>query len=200
MALHARARGVPAALAGTVAVAVLVVVLGDWLREHGGFADRTPAVTVASLAALLAAVLPGAGLAGADDELERSTPLPWPWWRTGHLLAVAAATAAAFAAAGAASGALDGPGVLLRDVAGLLGLTALSAVVVGARAAWAPVTAYVLVTFLLGLGGGPGVVVWGWAFEPAGSRPAAITAAALAATGGVLYALRGARPGEQPAP
>lgn len=190
--LHARARGVPVALAGTVAVALLVLVLDDWLLAHAGL-GRPPALTVAALAALLAAVLPGAGLGGADDALERSTPLPWPRWRTGHLLVVLAVAAAAFAVAGT-SAVLDGPGLVLRDTAGLLGLTALSAAVLGARLAWAPVTTYVMVTFLAGLEAGEERVVWAWVFEPVDSRPAAITAVVLAAVGCLAYGLRGARP------
>lgn len=194
VALHARARGVPAALAGTLAVVAVILAFDGWLVEHGGLAGRAPALTVAALAALLAAVLPGAGLAGADDALERSTPVSWARVRAAHLVGVGAVTAAVSTVGGTTSAVLDGPALLLRDTAGLLGLTALSAVVLGARTAWAPVTTYLLLTLLLGTAGGRGSAVWMWAFEAVDSRSAAITSAVLFLVGCVAYAVRGARP------
>ncbi|MEU3155319.1 hypothetical protein ABZ688_33650, partial [Streptomyces fimicarius] len=79
----------------------------------------------------------------------------------------------------------DGP-----DAAGLTGLAALGAVLFGASYAWTPVVGWPAVTLFAPPD--PGGVA-GWLQAPAGSGPAAWTAAALLAGGVTAYAATGPR-------
>jgi hypothetical protein len=88
---------------------------------------------VVALAPLLAALLLGPTLAGADENLERSTPLPWRVWRAGHLVVAALVTAMALSMAGLREPDTYGAHALVRNALGCIGLVAGGAVQLGVR-------------------------------------------------------------------
>lgn len=143
--LHLRARGASAFVAGASAIALLAWAGGTWLAAQphlGGPAARLPVV---ALAPLLAAVLLGPTLAGADEELERGTPLRWPAWRTGHVLLAVLAVAAALVLTGLRAPETFGAQALARNTLGWIGLVAGATALLGALLAWLPAFGYAYV-------------------------------------------------------
>ncbi|MEU7869033.1 hypothetical protein [Dactylosporangium sp. NPDC049140] len=176
LGLYLRSRRVPAALALAVAVAGLA-----WFVR----AD----VRLGALTAMLAVVAFGAGLGAPDEALERTGAVHWPARRAVHLGAVAVLVA------GLVGARFEPLAVVVRDVAGLLGLAALGAAVLGAAHAWVAPLLWTLVAVLPLLGPSADVrmQVAAWPVQPAATAAALVCALALAAAGLAAYALRGAR-------
>ncbi|MER7276326.1 hypothetical protein ABT369_17925 [Dactylosporangium sp. NPDC000244] len=182
--LYLRARRVHQALAVAVSVA--------------GLAALLPAnVRVAALTAMLAVAAFGPTLGAADEALERTGAVPWPPRRALHLGAVALLVAGLLVAlvVGPDSARFEPLVVALRDVAGLLGLAALGAAVLGAAHAWVAPLLWTLVAVLplLGPSADVRVQVAAWPVQPAATTSALVCALALAAAGLVAYSVRGAR-------
>ncbi|WP_433087737.1 hypothetical protein ACQP1P_17550 [Dactylosporangium sp. CA-052675] len=183
--LYVRARRVPQALAVAVSVA--------------GLAALTPAnARLAALAATLAVAAFGPTLGAADEALERTGAVPWPSRRALHLGAVALLVAGLLVAGpvrAPAAARVEPLVVALRDVAGLLGLAALGAAVLGAAHAWVAPLLWTLVAVLplLGPSDDVRVQVAAWPVQPAATTSALVCALALAAGGLVAYSVRGAR-------
>ncbi|MER7006739.1 sigma factor [Dactylosporangium sp. NPDC000555] len=140
------------------------------------------------------AVLLAPTLAGADDELERGTALPWRRWRLGHLLLAAAAIGGPLALTGLRAPEVFGAYALLRNTLGCVGLVALGATLLGARLAWLPVFGYVCAVYGAAprqIGGVTGV--WAWPAQPSSVTTSWLTAGALFAIGTLWYAARGAQ-------
>ncbi len=130
LALYAQSRGVPAAL-----VVLPVVVLIAWSALHSPWTPLS-----ASLTTLAAVLVTTASLAGQDPELDRSTPVPWPLWRLGHLLLAAVVAAISVLLVQELGHEPFDTAFVVRDTAGMIGLAGLAATVAGARlAATAPV-------------------------------------------------------------
>jgi hypothetical protein len=142
------------------------------------------------LGPLAVVALVGFALGGDDPGLERTTPRPWRRWRAAELGVCAVATCVALL-----------PTLLqadqhvtaaLRNLAGLGGLTALGAVVAGARLAWLAPTVWTLAAATVG----PRAEAWlgplTWPVQPGDTGYALVLAAALAATGAFLHARYGA--------
>ena len=133
LVLHARGRWagqIACALAGVSSASAAIVV----------FADDT-GMLVPVLGPLTAASLLAFALCGADPALERITPRPWARWRLCELAVCAVAGALVVLPAVLVEG---GQAEALRNLAGLGGIAALGAVVLGARLAWLSPTAWVL--------------------------------------------------------
>ncbi len=89
------------------------------------------------------------------------------------------------------TGARFGPAALVvRDAAGLLGLTALCASVVGAARSWFLPLGWTTVAAMYPQHGTGGAIAT-WQGQPPDSRAAALTAATLALGGLIAYALAG---------
>ncbi len=181
-------------LAGLVAVALLAWVTGGWLADgewSTGPGERWP---VAVLAPLLAALLVSMGLAGADEELERTAPVRWGVIRITHVALAASAAGVALALTGLWEPRTYGSFELVRNVAACIGLVAMSSIVFGARLAWAPATAYVLGVVAAGPRD-PDTAWWTWPIQPWSAHGATWSAALLLLVGTVAYTRFGARPG-----
>ncbi|MFY1618756.1 hypothetical protein [Micromonospora sp. WMMD736] len=186
MILHLRARRVPLALAASVGVAALNWALWLTLSTERDVVLLLVVLTVTLMVAALSTTL-----AAPDEDLERTAALRWPWRRAVHLLAVLVLVLVVLLAT-QLTGARFGPTALVvRDSAGLLGLTALCATVVGAARAWFLPVGWAVVAAMF-----PQSSTWGalatWPGQPHTSRSAAVVAAVLAVTGIVAYAMRGA--------
>jgi hypothetical protein len=181
--LYVRSRRLPAALATS-----LVAVAVTW-AAWSAFTDRREvdkSLVVLTVVLALAPMIPT--LSGDDDALESTAALRWPPRRALHLVACFVVVAAGLAAT-RATGAWFGPTwEVVRDSAGVTGLIGLSAALFGTRIAWAPPIGWAALQVIHGGPAGNGVLYW--LLQPAGSRPAAGTAALLLLGGVLAYAVR----------
>ena len=185
-------------VAGLVVVALLAWATAHWLvtREWstGAADERWP---VPALAPMLGAVLASAGLAGADEELERTAAVPWRRIRAAHIVLATAAASLPLVLTGLWAPHTYGAFELGRNTVACVGMVALSSVVLGARLAWAPVVAYVAVV-LTAAPRDPETGWWTWPVQPWSAQHAAWTSLALFVAGMTLYARCGARPSRDP--
>ncbi|NED96738.1 hypothetical protein G1H11_15620 [Phytoactinopolyspora alkaliphila] len=193
--LHARARGIPLAVLGIVAVALAAWWCADWLvhREWSTGADSR--VPVVAGAPLLAVVLASAGLGGQDEELERSTAVRWRVRRLGHILGMTLLIGCALVLIGLWEPREYGAFELARNTLGFVGLVAASAPVLGSRLAWVPSFAYAAVVYLAA----PKPILteaawWTWPLQQWGADLAVLVVVALFVGGTALYVMKGARP------
>ncbi|MEU4221170.1 hypothetical protein [Actinoplanes sp. NPDC026623] len=176
----------PAALVAAGAVAALMWTLWTVFSN-----SRDVGVPMVILTVLLLVATSTATLAGPDDALERTAALSWPPRRAAHLLATLAVVIVLLLAT-LHTGARFGPaGLVVRDAAGLLGLTALGAATIGAARSWFLPLGWTLAAIVFPQderGAGP---ILTWQSQAPGSKAAALTAALLAIGGLAAYALSG---------
>ncbi|MGC5054513.1 hypothetical protein ACLQ2S_24020 [Micromonospora sp. DT48] len=189
VALYLRSRRVPLTLAAAVGGAALIWALCLAFANERDVASLLVVMTVLLMVAVLSATL-----AGPDENLERTASRPWPWRRAVHLLAALVLVVVVLLAT-RQTGARFGPTALVvRDAAGLIGLTALCATVVGAARSWFLPLGWTTVAVLYPQDG-----VWGaiatWPGQPSDSGAAVLAAVVLALGGSVVYSIVGpARP------
>jgi hypothetical protein len=189
LVLYLRSRQVPAALAMAVAGAAVLWWLGR------GADDPAVRALLALLAVVAGTAAAGAGLAGADIDLDRSAAIAWPPRRAAHVVAVAAAVAGIVAATALTGDQLAPARQVARDAVGMTGLVALGAATIGAGRAWVvPLTWTLLALFRVPAATSTCQQVLAWMLQPASSAPATITASALGVTGVLAYAILGPRP------
>lgn len=195
--LYLRCRNVLPAV--TVTVTAIVTTWAMWVT----FSDTQvihPALTALTVA--LAVIPISATLTGPTDAVERTAAVSWPLRRTAHLLAwagvvIGLALSTRFTLDWFVSARYTPPELVLRDTAGLLGLTVLGAAVLGAQRAWIAPLTWSLVSVVLAVTPTPGrprpsyqqVVMW----TTSSARPAVVTAVTLTAVGLAVHALRGPR-------
>ncbi|MGY1744905.1 hypothetical protein [Blastococcus sp. SYSU D00695] len=182
---YLRCRRVPVALAAAVAGTTVM-----WLLPVVATGEPAGPVAVVLTVLLLTTILAGT-LGGPDDTLERTAALAWAPRRVAHLLAGLAVVAGLPAATLLTGSGLGPAGLVLRDAAGLVGLTALAAVLLGAARAWFLPLGWTLAAVVHPLGGSALGEALTWQGQPPGSTPAALVAAVLAVSGVAAYALAG---------
>ncbi|GAA3384014.1 hypothetical protein [Cryptosporangium minutisporangium] len=183
--LYLRSRRVPLALAVAVTTVALVGVL------TARFSDaRLIDVRPLSLTVVLAVSAFAATLGAADEALERTASVRWPLRRLGHLALVGALVVGLVLLLPVEAG------VVVRNTAGLLGLTALGAAVFGAARSWIAPLIWTLVaaTPFVQVGPGTGSQLVAWLVQPPGAGIATVCAGVLAVSGALAYALRGCPP------
>ncbi len=194
LVLHARARRVPAITAGLGVLTITSWVLGSQLDHHSGGADSANLLMLTVMAPLVAAVLISSTFSGADDELELSTRSRWAALRAGPLatLTLLASTLLALTGGWAPEG-LGAQG-LVRGIVGEVGLVALTAAIIGARASWVPALGLAIVALTRG-SNDPATVgaVLTWQVQPTDVRAAGTTALALGVAGLAVHARLGSR-------
>ncbi|MCI3244235.1 hypothetical protein [Streptomyces spinosisporus] len=187
LTLYVRSRQVPAAFGAATAGTTVA-----WLsaRAFGGTGEVGGVVLV--LTVLLLVSVATATLGGPDDTLDRTSARPWGWLRMSHL-ATALAGVLVLLLTTLLTATRFGPfGCVVRDAAGLLGLTALGAATVGTSRSWFLPLGWTLgaATFR---GAGTAGEALTWQTQAPDSRPAAMVAAALATAGTIAYVSRGPR-------
>lgn len=185
LALYARSRGIPAALA-----VLPVVVLIAWSALHSPWTSLS-----ASLTALAAVLVITVGLAGQDPELDASTAVPWPVWRLGHLLlATLLASISVLLVQELGPEPFD-TAFVVRDTAGMVGLAGLAATVAGARfAPAAPVLWWAVGAMMLTAQPTTTTLrIVTWPLGPSSDSVTTWTAAVLFVSGIAAYTARGAR-------
>lgn len=186
LTLYLRSRRAPMALATAAGSAALMWSLWSLFSD-----SRAVGVEMVILTALLMVAALTVTLGGPDDALEKTAAFSWLPRRAGHLLA-AFLVVTVILLATLATGARFGPaGLVVRDAAGLLGLTALGAATMGTARAWFLPLGWTLGAILF-----PrsepliGRVLTWQAQEPSGTA-AAVTAGLLVAGGLIAYAVAG---------
>ncbi|SCG18633.1 hypothetical protein GA0070610_4981 [Micromonospora echinofusca] len=194
LTLHLRSRGASMFVAGVGIITLLAWAAGTWLASRPYFDGPAARVPVVALAPLLAALLLGPTLAGADEDLDRSTPLPWRAWRAGHLLVAAVVTAMALILAGLRAPDTYGAHTLVRNALGCIGLVAGGAMLLGARLAWLPAFVYVSAVYAAApRQTGVVVTAWAWPIQPSTSTTSWLTAVTIFTVGAAAYLHSGSR-------
>jgi hypothetical protein len=188
LVLYLRSRGVPVALA--VAVGAVALVWAGWsaLSESETVSERGVTLTVMFGVAAFTRTL-----SGADDALDHTAAVRWPVRRLVHVLAVGGAIVALLLPTLATDARFEPVGVVLRNTAGLLGLTALGAALFGTAVSWIAPMTWSIASVLPFLDASPklGMQVAGWLVQPVGTEVATACAAVLAVAGLVAYSWRG---------
>ncbi|MGN9778190.1 hypothetical protein ACTMS0_20855 [Micromonospora sp. H33] len=184
--MYLRSRRAPIALAAAGGTAVVTWSLWSVFSDARDVGVPMVILTVLLLVAALTATL-----AGPDDALERTAALSWPTRRAAHLLA-ALAVVVGLLLATLVTGARFGPAwLVVRDAAGLLGLTALGAVTIGASRSWFLPLGWTLAAVVFPLSPWASNPVLTWQLQAPNSKAAAVTAALLAVGGLIAYAIAG---------
>jgi hypothetical protein len=191
--LYLRSRRVPAALA----VAVSVVAAVWWIDQ---LTDHRMTGALGLLAVVAGAAAAGPGLAGHDVHLDRTAAIGWPPRRMAHLFAAGGIVIGLVAATALTGDRLAPAGEIVRDTGGMVGLLALGAVMFGGGRAWIPPLTWTLASLTALRQLWPPAPdaptyqhVLTWMLQPAESTSAGWTAAGLAVTGILAYAIAGPR-------
>ncbi|MFC7273046.1 hypothetical protein ACFQS1_03540 [Paractinoplanes rhizophilus] len=186
LTLYLRSRRAPLALAVTIIGSATMWTLWSVFSD-----SREVAVELVVLTVLLLVTTLTATLGGPDDALERTAALPWPPRRAAHVLA-AFLVVAGLPLVTLATGARFGPAwLVLRDAAGLIGLTALGAATIGVAKAWFVPLGWTLAATLFPQSEPVVARILTWQTQPRASTAAAVTAGLLAVGGLVAYAVAG---------
>ena len=197
--LHLRSRRVPGALITGTSVIALAWALTLTYSESSIINSRTASLTI-----MLAAVALGSTLSGADDALDRTGSINWPVRRAGHLLIGAAVIIALLSVTALTEPRFEPFSLMLRNTAGLLGLTALCAALFGAALSWLAPLIWSLIAVMPNMGPSSelNMQLAAWLIQPPGTTAATVCATVLAVTGLLAYTLRGCplRPATETAP
>lgn len=186
LSLYLRSRRAPVAL---LVVAVSMAVL--WSLWSVFSSSRAVAVQMVELSVLLLVAALTATLGGPDDALEGTAAMPWPPRRAAHL-AVAFLVVVALLSVTLTTGARFGPAwLVIRDAAGLLGLTALAAAAMGPSRAWFVPLGWTLAAILFPRDEPVLGRVLTWQSQAPADHAAAITGGVLALSGLIAYAVAG---------
>lgn len=186
LTLHLRSRHGPMAFAATCACAAALWTLWSVFSD-----SRDVAVPMVVLTVLLLVAILSATLGGPDDVLEETAGLPWLPRRVAHLL-VAFLTVVALLLATTVTGAHFGPAwLVVRDAAGLLGLTALGATVVGPARAWFLPLGWTMTAVVFPRSETVTGQVLTWQVQAPTSAAAIVTTVLLALAGLIAYAVVG---------
>ncbi|MET7696723.1 hypothetical protein [Streptomyces sp. NPDC005485] len=192
LALYGRSRGVPATLAALGCAALLTL----WMASRPDFyLDPDRRVPLLSLAPLLASAAIGVSLHSHTRDLDDTAVRPWWPRRLTHLLLLTALAATALALALPGNSQVFGAAGMVRNTLGATGLTALSAVLCGARVSWLPTTLYFSAVYFSA--SAPRMrarTALTWPLQSGPQLGAWAVALALFVIGTALYAGRGARP------
>jgi hypothetical protein len=157
-----------------------------------------------SITVLVAVAALGTTLSGADDALERTGAVNWPVRRAGHVLLATAAILAMLLLTTVTDARFEPLALVVRNTVGLVGLTALGAVLFGAALSWLPPLAWTLVAILpfMHPSSQLRMQLMAWLIQPTGTTAAVGCATVLAGAGLLAYTVRGCplRPAAETAP
>jgi hypothetical protein len=188
--LHAVSRRIPAALAAIAlcAVGLRVALLWSW--------DSYGALQLPLLFEAAAAAVVGVTAGSPLGDPERATGRWLPFLRLGGALVLTAVAAVALSAAGTGGHLAGGTVDVVRNLAGLAGLSLLCAAILGGGLSWTGPLAYLMAgTYALYSDWhGPAITTpWLWPGRPPHDAGAAICAGLVLAAGLAAVSARGAR-------
>jgi len=184
--LHLASRRAAYCLLLIVACAVALRIALHWITGTGTASLELPLVIEAGVSAAI-----GVTTRSPFGESERITGRWLPFLRLGTALALTAASIGVLAAGSASAHLFDGTLGMLRDTGGFIGISLLTAALVGGTLAWTGPLAYLAITVptLTKAWTTP----WLWADRPPHDRGAAICAAIVFIAGITAITIRGAR-------
>jgi hypothetical protein len=180
--LYARSRQVPAAF-----TALVLATAGLWFLARGSWSP-IPVMLTLTAGIAVAAI----GLSGQDPDLDHTAAIPWPIRRFAHLALIGLAAGGAVLAVQELGELTVDLSIILRDAAGLLGLTGLAATIAGGQFGWTLPLLWAAVTPFAQDDSATSHIV-AWMLQPPESTAATWTAVVLAATGTAVYAAWGGR-------
>jgi hypothetical protein len=192
LALYARSRAIPTTLAAFACAALLTF----WAAGRpDAFLDPYRRVPLLSLAPLLASAAIGLSLHSYARDLDDTAVRPWWPRRLAHLLVLSAVAATVLALAVPGQAQVFGSAGMVRNTLGAVGITAVGAVLFGARASWMPTMLYFSAVYLSAASPRmSGETILTWPMQPGPQHGAWAAALALHVLGSALYVARGARP------
>ncbi|MFF3737429.1 hypothetical protein [Streptomyces sp. NPDC002566] len=189
LTLYARSRHVPASLTAVLLSTVFVRAITQGTEGGSGDARMLPLVLGAGVTAV------SVGLSGQDPALDRTAAIRWMPRRAAHVLLAGTFVGTALTVALAVSRDAVPAELIVRDCAGLTGLTALGAVVLGGRYAWSMPFAWLSFAFFAPPATGVPMQVVTWMLLPPDTAAGTWTALVLLLLGTTAYALTGAKGG-----
>jgi hypothetical protein len=186
LTLYLRSRRAPMALVTAGGCTAVMWALWSTFSDSRLVGGEMVVLTVLLVVAALTATL-----GGPDDALEGTAAFSWPPRRIAHLLA-AFLVVMVLLLATQATGARFGPfWLVMRDAAGLLGLTALGATTIGVARAWFLPLGWTLAAILFPRSDGGVGQVLTWQAQAPGNTAATVTATVLALGGLIAYVMAG---------
>nr|WP_042188183.1 hypothetical protein [Kibdelosporangium sp. MJ126-NF4] len=173
LVLYARSRGLLVAF-----VVMVAATIGAWALDDSS-------VQILLLILGMGGTVASVGLGSSDLQLDRTGALPWPLWRGAHLVVAAAVVSGLITAIQ-----IWDAGMILRGAVGLVGLTGLTAAILGSQLAWTLPAAWAAVCVVTGPTDNK---VLTWLVQSPESTGALLTATALGVAGVATYAIRGPR-------
>jgi hypothetical protein len=183
-ALYARSRWLAAPILAQLLGAALLLGLNRWL--WGGHIGILTMIIVITLGAAAAST----GLAGFDQDLDRTASFSWPPRRATHLLGLGVLTTGLSLAVNATLDSGLPTGLIIRDVAGQVGLLGLGVALFGNAFGWCPPFLFMVLAQVPGMSEVP---VAGWLVQPADTVSATLTAAVAVIAGLASYPVFGPR-------
>jgi hypothetical protein len=187
LTLYLRSRRVPGALAAATGCLAAMWALPVAFSDGGEVTPRTVALTLVLLISVLAVTL-----AGPDEALERTGALCWPPRRVLHLLAVFAVVLTLMSVTAVTATPFGPAELVVRDAAGLLGLTALGTAALGADRSWFLPLGWTIPVVIYPASGTTAAEVATWQAQAPGNLPSAATATMFAVGGLIAFATAGA--------
>ena len=186
LTLYLRSRQAPMALVAAGGCAAVMWSLWSVFSDSRDAGFHMVVLTVLLLVAALTATL-----GGPDDDLEGTAGVSWPPRRVAHLLAAFLIVVLVLLAT-LVTGARFGPAwLVVREAAGLLGLTALGAATIGAARAWFLPLGWTLAAILFPRSEPVIARILTWQAQAPASTAATVTAGLLALGGLIAYAMAG---------
>ncbi|RMB82298.1 hypothetical protein [Streptomyces shenzhenensis] len=182
LTLYARSRQVPASLAAVV----IVTALGWAFAREGSDNLRLPLLIVG--AGVMAA---STGLSGQDFALDRTAAIRWLPRRAAHVLLAGVMVGTVLMTAQAISAQMVPVELVVRNCAGLMGLAALGAVVLGGPYAWSLPFAWLAFALFTPPATSVSMEVATWMLLPPDTAAGTWTALVLSVLGTTAYAVAG---------
>ncbi|WP_055600046.1 hypothetical protein [Streptomyces aureus] len=187
LTLYARSRQVPASLAAVVISAVAV-----WaLARDGGDGPGDPRLPVLILAT--GAMAASIGLRGQDLALDRTAAIGWVPRRAAHVLLIGAVVGTVLLTVQTMGEDMATTAFVVRDSAGMMGLVALGAALLGGQYAWTLPFTWLAFSFFAPPPTSAPMQVATWMLLPPGAAAGTWTALVLTVAGTVAYAVAGPR-------
>ena len=186
LTLYLRSRRVPMAVAGTGACVAVT-----WSLWSVSSDSRTVGTEMVVLTVLLLVAALTATFGGPDDALEQTAAVRWPPRRVAHLLAAFLAVVVLLGVTLATGARFVPASLVVRDAAGLLGLTVLGAATIGTARAWLLPLGWTLAAIMFPRSEPLAGEILTWQAQPPSSTAAGVTAGLLALGGLMAYAASG---------
>lgn len=192
--LFLRTRQTGIAILTIAAVGVFIVIAHGWLFQPSELGRGDLAlIPVALLFPLISASVIAIATDSPIGELELTMDRSLPRLRSTHLAILAGVGVPSALGVAAAWDHADAEFVVLRNLAGLIGIALLSAWLIGGRLSWIPPLVFAMLSVVMGRGSAGEAASWAWTVLPGRDETALLTTTGLLIVGAGLLIWEGAR-------